>query len=220
MRASGQEAMAGSPLGHELSARACQVIPGGVNSATRAIGPPYAFVRANAQHVWDADGRRYLAAYRNRPNITDPRELTTLERSVFRYASLGESNKEIAFTLGLSTGAVASAVSQIVRKLGCRRRSELVAFADPARATRVEVAAGDEEVSVLSLEHSARGRAADRLSAAERDVASRVVAGETNTIIARERGTSPNTVANQISQIFAKLDVGSRAELVRALNRD
>jgi glutamate-1-semialdehyde 2,1-aminomutase len=59
MRASGQEAM-GSPLGLELSARACQVIPGGVNSATRAIGPPYAFVRANAQHVWDADGRRYL----------------------------------------------------------------------------------------------------------------------------------------------------------------
>jgi glutamate-1-semialdehyde 2,1-aminomutase len=52
--------MAGSPLGQELFARASQVIPGGVNSATRAIGAPYAFVRANAQHVWDADGRRYL----------------------------------------------------------------------------------------------------------------------------------------------------------------
>jgi glutamate-1-semialdehyde 2,1-aminomutase len=36
------------------------VIPGGVNSATRYIGEPYAFTAARGQHVWDADGRRYL----------------------------------------------------------------------------------------------------------------------------------------------------------------
>jgi glutamate-1-semialdehyde 2,1-aminomutase len=60
MRATGQDVMTASPAGRELSARAAQVIPGGVNSATRAIGPPYAFVRAHGQHVWDADGRRYL----------------------------------------------------------------------------------------------------------------------------------------------------------------
>jgi glutamate-1-semialdehyde-2,1-aminomutase len=52
--------MTASPLGKKLSERAGRVIPGGVNSATRAIGPPYAFVRAEGQHVWDADGRRYL----------------------------------------------------------------------------------------------------------------------------------------------------------------
>jgi glutamate-1-semialdehyde 2,1-aminomutase len=52
--------MGPSPRGRELAARAGRVIPGGVNSATRAIGPPYAFVRAQGQHVWDADGRRYL----------------------------------------------------------------------------------------------------------------------------------------------------------------
>jgi glutamate-1-semialdehyde 2,1-aminomutase len=60
MRATGQDVVVASPLGAELWARAAQVMPGGVNSATRAIGRPYAFVRADGQHVWDADGRRYL----------------------------------------------------------------------------------------------------------------------------------------------------------------
>lgn len=39
---------------------ACEVIPGGVNSATRAVGAPYAFTRAEGAHMWDADGREYL----------------------------------------------------------------------------------------------------------------------------------------------------------------
>jgi glutamate-1-semialdehyde-2,1-aminomutase len=60
MHLSMEEPAVQSPLGQELFARAVRVIPGGVNSATRAIGAPYAFVRANGQHVWDADGRRYL----------------------------------------------------------------------------------------------------------------------------------------------------------------
>jgi DNA-binding CsgD family transcriptional regulator len=37
--------------------------------------------------------------------------------------------------------------------------------------------------------------------------------------IARARGTSPHTVANQIRSLFSKLGVGSRAEFVRALTR-
>jgi glutamate-1-semialdehyde 2,1-aminomutase len=36
------------------------VIPGGVNSSTRYIGEPYAFVAADGAYVTDADGRRYL----------------------------------------------------------------------------------------------------------------------------------------------------------------
>jgi glutamate-1-semialdehyde 2,1-aminomutase len=39
---------------------ACGVIPGGVNSATRAVGAPYAFTRAQGARMWDADGREYL----------------------------------------------------------------------------------------------------------------------------------------------------------------
>jgi glutamate-1-semialdehyde-2,1-aminomutase len=49
-----------STLGRALHDRAAQVIPGGVNSATRFIGEPYAFADAEGAHVVDADGRRYL----------------------------------------------------------------------------------------------------------------------------------------------------------------
>lgn len=39
---------------------ACAVIPGGVNSATRAVGAPWAFARAEGSRMWDADGREYV----------------------------------------------------------------------------------------------------------------------------------------------------------------
>lgn len=48
------------PRGAELDARAQRVIPGGVNSATRYVGAPYSFARADGAYVWDADGNRYL----------------------------------------------------------------------------------------------------------------------------------------------------------------
>jgi DNA-binding NarL/FixJ family response regulator len=53
------------------------------------------------------------------------------------------------------------------------------------------------------------------LSAAERSVAMAVLRGLSNTEIARERGTSIRTVANQMRSIFSKLGVASRAELTR-----
>ena len=35
-------------------------MPGGVSSSLRAMDPPRVFVRAQGQHVWDADGNRYV----------------------------------------------------------------------------------------------------------------------------------------------------------------
>ena len=46
--------------GKDLWDRARLVIPGGVNSATRAVGSPFALERADGAYVWDADGRRYV----------------------------------------------------------------------------------------------------------------------------------------------------------------
>ena len=47
----------------ELFRRACEVIPGGVDSPVRAFGAvggtPYFVERAEGCYVWDADGRRY-----------------------------------------------------------------------------------------------------------------------------------------------------------------
>jgi glutamate-1-semialdehyde 2,1-aminomutase len=47
-----------------LFARACEVIPGGVNSPVRAFravgGTPYFVARGEGAYVWDVEGRRYL----------------------------------------------------------------------------------------------------------------------------------------------------------------
>ena len=51
------------PGNEELFARACAVLPGGVDSPVRAFGrvggTPYFVARAAGAHVWDAEGRRY-----------------------------------------------------------------------------------------------------------------------------------------------------------------
>jgi DNA-binding NarL/FixJ family response regulator len=169
---------------------------------------------------WEADGRRYVAAYRNQPDMRDPRGLTSHERVVLPYAALGASNKEIAFALGLSTMSVGTAVSRLVRKLRCRRRSDLVVFANPTRGQDLRLSIGDGEVGVLSVSHAVRASAVNQLSRGERAIANLIVAGQSNAAIARSRGTSPRTIANQLHSIFDKLEVGSRAELVRLLTRE
>jgi DNA-binding CsgD family transcriptional regulator len=56
-----------------------------------------------------------------------------------------------------------------------------------------------------------------KLAPAERDIAERVVRGQSNQSIAKSRGTSARTVANQLQSIYAKLGVSSRYELIDAL---
>ncbi len=52
------------PTNDELFARACDVIPGGVNSPVRAFrsvgGSPYFVQKAEGPYVWDVEGNRYL----------------------------------------------------------------------------------------------------------------------------------------------------------------
>jgi DNA-binding NarL/FixJ family response regulator len=55
------------------------------------------------------------------------------------------------------------------------------------------------------------------LSSAERAVAEAVLRGCSHAEIARERGSSPRTVANQLAGAFRKLGVRSRAELAAKL---
>ncbi len=52
------------PLSHDAFARACRVIPGGVNSPARAFGavggePPF-IARANGPYLYDIDGHQYI----------------------------------------------------------------------------------------------------------------------------------------------------------------
>ncbi len=170
---------------------------------------------------WENGGRRYIAAYRNRPELRDPRALTPTERAILKYLALGATNKDITYALGLSAGAVSSAVSQILKKLRMRRRVDLAVFADPSRMDRIDLLAGsgsdDGEVGILSVDGRPRGEAASSLTPAELEVAAFVMRGLTNDRIARERQVSERTIANQLRSIYDKLGVTSRSQLASML---
>jgi DNA-binding CsgD family transcriptional regulator len=70
----------------------------------------------------------------------------------------------------------------------------------------------DGEVMVLSF--SLRKGPVASLSPAESAVAAHLLDGRTNAEIARLRGTSERTVANQVASLYRKLGVKSRLELL------
>ncbi|MGA9419050.1 MAG: helix-turn-helix transcriptional regulator, partial [Candidatus Cybelea sp.] len=59
----------------------------------------------------------------------------------------------------------------------------------------------------------------DRIPPARREVLELVRAGRRNTEIARQLGRSPNTVRNQLAQLFQTFNVKSRTELVAMLSK-
>ena len=67
---------------------------------------------------------------------------------------------------------------------------------------------------VVSVLGTVRG---SLLGAAERDVARRVVAGESHIQIAAARGVSGTTIRNQIARIYQKLGIHSKIELIQTL---
>jgi len=75
---------------------------------------------------FDTDGRRFILAVPNAPEVTDPRGLTERERQVVSYAAVGQSNKMIAYRLGLSRSRVSLLLRSAMRKLGTRTRAQLV----------------------------------------------------------------------------------------------
>jgi DNA-binding NarL/FixJ family response regulator len=84
---------------------------------------------------FDGDGRRYLVAHRNDPDAPDPRALTLRERQVVGYVALGQSNKLIAYELGLSASTVGVLLKNAAAKLGARSRTELGMFGLPGRSS-------------------------------------------------------------------------------------
>jgi DNA-binding CsgD family transcriptional regulator len=75
---------------------------------------------------FDSDGRRFVLAHPNPPDLRDPRGLTERERQVATYAVLGETNKLISYRLGISQPKVSTALKSAMRKLGVQTRPQLV----------------------------------------------------------------------------------------------
>jgi DNA-binding CsgD family transcriptional regulator len=75
---------------------------------------------------FDTDGRRFVLALSNPPPIADPRGLTERESQVVAYAVLGQTNKLIAYRLGLSPSRVSALLRCAMRKLNVQTRVQLV----------------------------------------------------------------------------------------------
>jgi len=168
---------------------------------------------------FDRDGRRFVVAHKNEPGVTDPRGLSPREYQIAERIGLGRSTKEIAYELGLSLSAVSMGVKSANRKLGLASRVELASFFSPGgiRARLLEMDLHGKRWLVGAHPLLSDGDLST-LSPAEREVATALVAGSTSAEVAKRRGTSARTVANQIASIFMKLGVNSRVELAARLS--
>ena len=75
--------------------------------------------------TFDLEGRRYVVALPNDASSVAS-ELTAREREVVELIGRGLSNKEVAFTLGVSVGTVGALLHRCTRKLGVSSRVELI----------------------------------------------------------------------------------------------
>jgi DNA-binding CsgD family transcriptional regulator len=75
---------------------------------------------------FDTDGRQFVVARRNEPDVTDPRMLSDAERRVALYASWGHSQKLIGYELGMSPAVVSGHLTRALRKLGMQHRGALI----------------------------------------------------------------------------------------------
>ncbi|MEM7137335.1 MAG: LuxR C-terminal-related transcriptional regulator [Myxococcota bacterium] len=80
---------------------------------------------------FDSDGRRFVLARPNAPDLGDPRGLSEREMQVATFAATGESGKRIGYRLGISTGHVSSVLRSVMRKLDVKSQSELVSKLSP-----------------------------------------------------------------------------------------
>jgi DNA-binding NarL/FixJ family response regulator len=168
---------------------------------------------------FESDGKRFIVARKNDPEVGDPRGLSQRERQVLEFLGLGRSLKEIAYALGISQSAVSNSVQRATAKLGMRSRAELAAFFAPdgLRAQLVEMELAGEPL-VIGASPLADEAQLAALSNAEREVALDLLRGWTGAGIAARRGTSPTTVTAQVQAIYTKLGVGSRVELAAKLS--
>ena len=77
---------------------------------------------------FESDGRCCLIARRSDPKERVSRALTRREQQVVAFVGRGQSNKLVAWSLGLTESTVATHLTSARRKLGVRGRAELIAL--------------------------------------------------------------------------------------------
>jgi len=76
-------------------------------------------------HV-DSDGKRFLFAKRNTPDVRSWHTLSAREQQVLSYAAEGHSHKLIGYELGISESTSARHLTTAARKIGARSRLDLI----------------------------------------------------------------------------------------------
>jgi DNA-binding NarL/FixJ family response regulator len=184
----------------------------GDGSVGQALWPELLAGRWSLLDAFTSAGTRYLVAYKN-PEGATLRTLHERERAVLELALAGHSGKWIAFELGLSESTVARTLRTALRRIGATDTAPLVGVHSALFAPLDGVAPGiDLQVARLTPATTSVG-----LSDAERAVVTGILGGKRIAAIARERGTSPRTVSNQIASVYKKLGVSSRREVLALL---
>jgi DNA-binding CsgD family transcriptional regulator len=75
---------------------------------------------------FEADGRRFLLARVNVPEVAAPLVLTPAERRVAALLALGHPQKLVCYELGVSSSTVSTLAASALRKLGFASRAELI----------------------------------------------------------------------------------------------
>lgn len=86
---------------------------------------------------------------------------------------------------------------------------------EPPKGLEVKQVGSLDEFVLLSWPTPRASPGDELLTPAEREVLALVVTGASNAQVARARGTSVRTVANQMARLFDKLGAGSRYELIQ-----
>lgn len=151
---------------------------------------------------------RYIVAYKNPTEGPMLRALVPRERAVLDLVLGGHSGKWIALELALCESTVTRTLRTALRRIGVTDIAGLVGVRNAVFEPIVGLVAG-VDLAVARLSPAA---ARPYLSDAERAVVTGIVGGKRVAAIARERGTSPRTVSNQLASVYRKLGVCSRRE--------
>jgi DNA-binding NarL/FixJ family response regulator len=156
-------------------------------------------------------GTRHVVAHENPPGGEALRALSWREQTALELALAGRSGKWIGSEMRLSESAVARTLRSALRKIGADDAAALSGVRGAQFEPFDGVATGGK-LAIARLGPAALAPAS--LSDAERAIVVGLLGGKRAAAIARERGTSPRTVAHQISSTYQKLGVSSRRELL------
>lgn len=159
-------------------------------------------------------GTRSIVAHENPHGGETLRALSPREQSALELALAGRSGKWIAFEMGLSESVVTRTLRAALYKLGAPDAAALSGVRNAQFEPFEDLNAG-VDLAISRLMPAASVCAS--LSNAERAIVDGLQGGKGIAAIARERGTSPRTVAHQITSTYQKLGVSSRRELLALL---